>query len=60
MRSSGFSPMVPLGGKAMEMATQRRSIEAVSDAPMVTWFRARGGEIGAVMSAVDNEGALAL
>jgi hypothetical protein len=28
-RSSGFSPMTSLGGGATEMATRRRSVEAV-------------------------------
>jgi hypothetical protein len=32
--SSGFSPMVPLGGEAAEMATRRRSIEAIGGAPI--------------------------
>jgi hypothetical protein len=42
-RSSGFSPMAPLGGRAAEMAR---------------WFRARGGEIRVEVGAVDHGGAL--
>jgi hypothetical protein len=58
-RSSWFSPMMSaLGGEATEMATQRRSIEAVGGAMMGRWFRARGGEIRAGVDAIDNGGAL--
>jgi hypothetical protein len=57
-RSSGFSPMAPLGSGAVEMATRRRSAEAAGGAPMGRWFRARGGEIGVRVGAVDNGGAL--
>jgi hypothetical protein len=57
-RSSGFSPMTPLGGRAVEMATRRRSTEVVGGAPMERWFWARGGEIGAGVGAVDNGSAL--
>jgi hypothetical protein len=57
-RSSGFSPMAPLGGGAVEMATRRHSIEAVGVAPMGRWFQMRGWEIGAEVGAVDNGGAL--
>jgi hypothetical protein len=32
-RSSGFSPMAPLGGGATEMAGRRRSTEAVTEPP---------------------------
>jgi hypothetical protein len=46
--------MASLRGGAMEMATRRRFIEAVGGAPMGRWFRARGGEIGVRVSAVDN------
>jgi hypothetical protein len=56
--SLGFSPIVPLGGRVAETATRRCSIEAASGAPMGRWFRARGGEIGAGVDAVDNGGAL--
>jgi hypothetical protein len=37
-RSLVFSPMVPLGGGAVEMATRQRSTEAVSGAPMGRCF----------------------
>jgi hypothetical protein len=40
-RSSGFSPMTPHGGGAMEMAIQRRSTEVASGAPMGRLFRTR-------------------
>jgi hypothetical protein len=49
--------MAPLGGRATEMTTRRRSIEAVGGAPMGRWFRVRG-EIGTGMGAMDNGGAL--
>jgi hypothetical protein len=39
-RSSGFSPMAPLGVVAIEMATQRRSIETIGGASMGRWFQA--------------------
>jgi hypothetical protein len=39
-RSSGFSPMVSLGGGTVEMATRRRSTEATGGAPMGRWLRA--------------------
>jgi hypothetical protein len=57
-RSSGFSPMAPLGGRAAEMAGRRRSTVAAGGAPMARWFRARGGEIRVEVGAVDNGGAL--
>jgi hypothetical protein len=53
-----FSPIAPLGGGVAETATRWFSIEAASGAPMGRWFRARGGEIGAGVDAVDNGGAL--
>jgi hypothetical protein len=43
-RSMRFSLMAPLGGRATEMTTRRRSIEAVGGAPMGRWFRVRGGD----------------
>jgi hypothetical protein len=46
-RSPGFSPMTPLGGGAVKMATRRRSTEVPGGAPMGRWFWVRGGEIGA-------------
>jgi hypothetical protein len=58
MRQLGFSPTTSLGGEAGEMATRRRSTEAVGGAMMGRWFQAQGGEIGARVGAVDNEGAL--
>jgi hypothetical protein len=54
-RSSGFSPMTPLGGRATEMATRQCSSEAAGGASMGRWFWARGGEIGTGLGAVDNE-----
>jgi hypothetical protein len=57
-RSSEFSPIAPLDGGAAEMAGRRRSTEAVGGAPMVRWFRARGGVIGAEVGVVENGGAL--
>jgi hypothetical protein len=57
-RSSGFSPMAPLGGGAAEMITRQRSTEAASGAPMGRWFRVRRGEIGVRVGAMDNGGAL--
>jgi hypothetical protein len=57
-RSLGLSPMMPLGGGAVEMATQQRSTEAISGALMGRWFWARGWEIGAEVGAMDNGGAL--
>jgi hypothetical protein len=57
-RSSGFSPMAPLGGRAAEMAGRRRSTVAAGGAPMGRLFRARGGEIGVEVGAVENGGAL--
>jgi hypothetical protein len=39
-RSSGFSPMAPLGGGVVEMVTRRRSKEATGGAPMGRWFQA--------------------
>jgi hypothetical protein len=54
--SSGFSPMMPHGGGAVEMTTQQRSTEASGGAPMGRWFCARR-EIGAGVGAVDNGGA---
>jgi hypothetical protein len=41
-RPSGFSPMVPLGDRAMEMATRCCLIEAAGGAPMGRWFWVRG------------------
>jgi hypothetical protein len=35
-----FSPMTPLAGGAMEMATRWCSIEEAGGAPMGRWFRA--------------------
>jgi hypothetical protein len=46
-RSSGFSPMAPLGGGATKIATRRSSTEAAGGASMGRWFWARGGEIEA-------------
>jgi hypothetical protein len=57
-RSSGFSPMVSLGGGTVEMATRRRSTEATGGAPMGRWLRARGGDIGVGVGVVDNGSAL--
>jgi hypothetical protein len=57
-RSCGFSPIAPLGAGAAEMATRRRSTEAVDGASMGRWFWARRGEIGAGVGAMDNGGAL--
>jgi hypothetical protein len=57
-RSSGFSPMTPLGGRAVKMAGRRRSTEAANAAPMGRWFWLRGGEIGAGVGVVENGGAL--
>jgi hypothetical protein len=57
-RSSGFSPMTPLGGRAAKMAIQRRSTEAVSGAPKGRWFWTQGGKIGARVGAMDNGSAL--
>jgi serine/threonine protein kinase len=37
-RSSGFSPMAPLGGGATEMASRRSSTKAAGGAPMGRWF----------------------
>jgi hypothetical protein len=37
-RSSGFSPMAPLRGRAVEMGTRQRLIEAADGAPMGRWF----------------------
>jgi hypothetical protein len=45
-------------GEAVEMATQRCSTEVIDGALMGRWFRTRGGDIGAGVSAVDNGGAL--
>jgi hypothetical protein len=56
-RSSRFSPMAPLGGGVVEMATRHHSTKATSGASMGRWFRTRG-EIGAGLIAVDNRGAL--
>jgi hypothetical protein len=38
-RSSRFSPIVPPGGRAVEMATRWRSTEAVGGALIGRWFR---------------------
>jgi hypothetical protein len=53
-RSSGFSPMAPLGGGAAEMVKRRCSIEATGGAPMGRWFWARGKEIGARVGVMGN------
>jgi hypothetical protein len=37
-RSSGFSPLAPLGGITVEMTTRRRSTEATDGALMERWF----------------------
>jgi hypothetical protein len=37
---SEFSPMAPLGGGAVEMATRQRSTEVASGALMERWFQA--------------------
>jgi hypothetical protein len=37
-RSLGFSPIAPLGGGAVEMATRWRSTEVVSGASIGRWF----------------------
>jgi hypothetical protein len=50
--------MMPLGDGVAEMPTRRRSTEATSGSPMGRWFQTRGGEIGAGVGAVNNEGAL--
>jgi hypothetical protein len=39
-RSSGFSPMAPLGGGAAEMTGRWRSTEATGGAPIGRWFQA--------------------
>jgi hypothetical protein len=39
-RSSGLSPMAPLGDGVAEMATRRCSTEATDGSPMWRWFRA--------------------
>jgi hypothetical protein len=39
-RSSWFSPIASLGGRAAQMATQQRSTEVAGGAPMGRWFRA--------------------
>jgi hypothetical protein len=39
-RSSGFSPIAPLGGGAMKIVTQRRSTKAADGSPMGRWSRA--------------------
>jgi hypothetical protein len=57
-RSLEFSPIAPLGSGAAEMARRQRSTEAAGGAPMGRWFRAREGEIGAGVGAVENGGAL--
>jgi hypothetical protein len=38
-RSSGFSPVTPLGGRAVKMTTRRCSTESTNDALMGRWFR---------------------
>jgi hypothetical protein len=48
--------MAPLGGGAMKMATRQWSTEVTGDASMKRWFRARAGEIGVTIDAVDNGG----
>jgi hypothetical protein len=50
--------MAPLGGRAAEMVTRRRSIETAGGALMGRWFQVREGEITAVVGAMDNAGAL--
>jgi hypothetical protein len=57
-RSSGFSPMVPLGGRTVEMTTRQRSTEVAGGAQMGRWLWARGGDIGVGVGAVDNGGGL--
>jgi hypothetical protein len=39
-RSSGFSPIAPLGGGAVKIVTQRRSTKAADGSPMGRWSRA--------------------
>jgi hypothetical protein len=53
-RSSGFSPMAPLGGGAAEMVGRWCSIEAADGALMGRWFWARGEEIGARVGVMEN------
>jgi hypothetical protein len=48
--------MAPLGGGAMKMATRQWSTEVTGGASMERWFRARAGEIGVTIDAVDNGG----
>jgi hypothetical protein len=50
--------MAILGGGAVKMATRRRSTEVAGGALIGRWFRARGGEIGVGVGAVDNGGTL--
>jgi hypothetical protein len=38
-KSSEFSPMVSLGGRAVEMVTRQRSTKVAGGAPMGRWFR---------------------
>jgi hypothetical protein len=45
--SSGFLPIAPLGGEAVEMVTRRCSTKVVGGAPMGRWLWVQGGEIGA-------------
>jgi hypothetical protein len=39
----GFSLMMPVGGRATEMAIRRHSTQAAGGAPMERWFRTRAG-----------------
>jgi hypothetical protein len=39
-RSSGFSPIAPLGGGAVKIVTQRCSTKATDGSPMGRWSRA--------------------
>jgi hypothetical protein len=50
--------MAPLRDRVAKMTTRRCSTEAFNGALMGRWFRARGGEIGAEVGAVDSEGVL--
>jgi hypothetical protein len=54
----GLTPMAPLGSRAVEMVKQRCSTKVAGGATMARWFRARGGEIGTGVGAVDNGGTL--
>jgi hypothetical protein len=58
MRSLGFSPIAPLEGGTVKMATPRCSTKAVGGPSIGRRFQVRGGEIGANVSVDDNGGAL--